>query len=294
MVKMNRRYVDTRFYGPNSRRKVKMRLLKQLSKATSSFLADISDRIDDFIYDTFYDESLLSEADIRDIYSEVARRKSGDVSQTIVDANDVIRNYPGFIKKPFEFPERLGHMDLEVIEVEGDDMFRLPNLKMHDKTVVDKKTGEKKSFLSNDPAIATTFNRRLDDHNGTMLIGMRDCFSFIREIKFEMDFGLPKKIAEEALTQVIGRIMKETDWTFEQVLLALLMRDILMPTVIQSSAQSGESLHDTIRLYHTAGNSCRWAVIPYHSPSLDIGELMLPGDENFPNEQFGGENENDF
>mgnify|MGYP005846412017 CR=1 FL=1 len=270
-----------------------MNALNNINKNVCLFLTDISNKIDSFIDNiigisiksddckeenkTSYDKNNYE----KDDYNKLEK-------SSIEKLNKLIKIYPGFKQEPFSFPKRLGHMDLEIVKVKDDDMFRLSNnFKTNENIVIDSKTGEKKSFITKDPAIATSFNRKLDNHNATMLIGMRDCFSFIRELKFEMDMGFPKEQAEEALTCIVGRIMKETGWSFEQVLLAILMRDVILPTVVSSSARSFENMHDTIRLYYSSGESCRWAIVPYHSPSLDIGKLVFPGDKDFPNEEFG-------
>lgn len=252
-----------------------MNILRRLSGIASNFLLEISNCLDETIrfIILMYD------------FEKNSPKEEKDIPSAVNGVEKIIESYKGFDPVPFSFPSHIGHMDIEVIEVESKDLIKI-NTKIEDRTIVNSKTGEKKVIFMDGPAIVTILNRRLDDINSTMIIGMRECFSFIREVKFQFGMNLPEELAEEVLSGIVVRIMKETNWTFEQVLLSILMRDIIGPTIIEPLSKSNDSLQDTIRLYYTSGNVCRWAIIPYHSPSVVIGDLIGPGDDGFPEDQI--------
>lgn len=257
-----------------------MKTLLRLSGIARNFLSEISDYLDEIINASYEKDSSTS-------VDDAAIEKDTSIS----GIERIIQSYEGFDPVPFSFPCYLGHMELEVIKVHPDDLFKLTNTRMEDRVIINARTGEKKVIFSDGPTIATTTKTMLDGIDSTMLIGMRECFPFIREIKFEFGVGLPSDVAEEVLTGIIGRIMKETGWTFEEVLLSILMRDILKSVVVDAISKDGKSIQDTMRLYYTSENICRWAVVSYHSPSLNFGKLIVPGDEGFPEDKIGGQSE---
>lgn len=255
--------------------------MKVLGQKISLALSSVADSVDRFI------ESFPAAVDSLTAAGSSKRSAIRSLPASKGELGQIVQNYPGFPAKAFSFPSFLGHLELEAIEVDSEKTFRIPEEKMVDKTLTNIRTGEQKIFFSDDPTIATTINRKIDRFSAMLILHMRDCFSFISEVNFETKLGLQKEIAEEVLKKIVGRIMSETGWTFEQVLLSILVRDVLVPFFVDPSAHNFNDIQNTLRFYYTVGDSCRWAAIPYHSPSIDIGELVCPDDSNFPHDKLG-------
>jgi len=197
---------------------------------------------------------------------------------------EIINLFPRFDKEVFSFPEKIEYMDFEKVEVGTENLFIMPEIKIVDKTVVNSKTGEETSYESNDPKIACKSKLSLDLQNTVVLLGMRDSFSFISEILFQINHGLTKRDSDRVLSVILIKIMEETGWTHSQSLFSILIRDVITPTIILAS--TNDSLHDTVRFFYTEKGSCRWALVPYHSPSLTFGEFITPGHEDFPDKDL--------
>lgn len=199
---------------------------------------------------------------------------------------EIVKSFPRFDKIKFSFPEKIEYMNFETVEVDRDHLFIMPEIKIIDKTVIDAKTGRRTIFESKDPKIACKTKLNLDFQDTVILLSMRDSFSFISEILFEINHGLTKRESDDVLSEILMRIMEETGWTHSQSLFSILIRDVIAPTVILSS--NNDSLHETVRFFYTQKGSCRWALVPYHSPSLEFGEFITPDHEDFPDKDLDG------
>lgn len=216
----------------------------------------------------------------KDVELDIENRAQG------FSPEEIIRLFPRFDKVSFSFPEKIEYMNFEYVEVDKDHLFIMPEIKIIDKTIIDSKTGRKTIFESTDPKIACKTKLNLDFQNTVVLLSMRDSFSFVSEILFQVNHGLTKRDSDGVLSEIIMLIMAETCWTHSQCLFSILIRDVITPTIILSS--NNDSLHETIRFFYTQKGSCRWALVPYHSPSLEFGEFITPDHEDFPDKDLDG------
>jgi hypothetical protein len=279
--------------------------ISRLSRATSAILDGVAQAIDHIVHPQ--GDQLPSSAPLRGIPIDQVTAK--DIERMILtgamrdggmlpsnasvlpkkDPNSVVKDYPIFPEREFKFPSHIVHMDLEVTEIENEEMFDSPR-KTVDRTYINKETGKKIVKYSEDPMIAIKGVRRLDEQETMVMLTMRDSFSFLSELLFEIPNSWTKEESEEVLTAIISRIMKKSGWTYEEALISLLIRDFLEPLILQVNKQQPEALDETVRLFVSKEGVPRWAMVPYHSPSLELGSCITPNDDDFP-QMPGGEDD---
>ena len=271
--------------------------LSRLSRAAAAILDGVAEAVDHLVTPDVDLDGLppemqgipveeITPADIRRMMMRSAMRADGMLPAEgsvppRAEPEDVIAQYPLFPERNFKYPKHIVNMDLEIVEVDDDEMFD-PQKKTIDRTYVDRETGEKIVKYTDEPIIAVTGVRRLDEQDTMVMLTMRDSFSFLSELLFQIPHGWTEEESDEVLTQVVARIMKKSGWTYEETLMSLLIRDFLEPMIVQVNNQRPEALDETIRLFVSKEGRCRWAIVPYHSPSLTLGDLITPDHEDFP------------
>jgi hypothetical protein len=267
-------------------------IILRCSKATSSILDGIAEAIDHLVlpkgtivatghtipsrkkYSTREVEKMIKAA-------KAASNSSIHTASQDVDPQKVISSFPSFSTSEFSLPDRIENMNLEIEKVESKDMFQVAN-RPPDQTYYNKTTGEKIVKKSDAPIIAVKGTCSLDDKEMMAMLTMRDSFSFLSEFLFEVPYSWSKEQSEEVFSGIVSRIMKKTNWSYEEVLVSILIRDFIRPMVIQSNKQKPEALDETVRLYLSSNGKHRWAMMPYHSPSISLGNPITPEDEDFP------------
>lgn len=266
-----------------------MNPLRKFSLLTCKALNYIADEIDDYIEDVrtasenkkwskkISEEDIDPIVDMRKLLMRRAMEKYGiKTAKTPATIEDVVEGFEYFDLKNFEYPDRLVHMDLEVIDVDPSIMFK-PEVKIPNRVLIDTETGEKEIVYSDDPAIFCQAKSSLDGTNFNVVLGMMDMFDFIRESVFELQYGLNEDDSAEALNSVIERIIFENEWTWNEALTAILVRDVLLQSVGGMAVTDvkgrpeDSSIYDTFRLFISSNDdTLRWAAMPYHSPSFNL------------------------
>jgi len=149
----------------------------------------------------------------------------------------------------------MGYLTVEVIRIPFDQLSSMPN-------------------ATSDPVIAVEGEKNLNKVPGIILLSMKDAFSSVSEFLFQSPLKWSKKKSDETLTKIIKKVQSQTDWTWNEALFAIFVRDFIYPGIEKGLAVTPSGLEDTLRLYITIGDDLRFASFPYHSPSLVLGEVI--------------------
>lgn len=200
-------------------------------------------------------------------------------SEKKMDLDDIVANFPGFENKPFSYPDKIMHMDFEVVEIDpGKDLITDKAYQVKPSNFGIKGYGSDQSL----PTIGLSIQTALEDEQNFLLVGLKGCFDFIRDNIFVNLFSLTQAQSNQVLDSIVIKCQEKTGWTYSQVLVQILIRDVLSPTVQILGATPG-NMDDTIRLYVAMEDyDCQWTHIPYHQASVTSMSMAKPGDDGFP------------
>jgi len=183
------------------------------------------------------------------------------------------------------FPERIGHLDIELIEVDPEMIISGPTIPLPNSNI-----------KTNPDVIVVEGTQTLTDQTGQLIVEMRDLFPIVASDVIKEKFNCSDKQSKAVLNKILDRTMKETGWDKRISLLHILVREHLTPSILEDRINQLSGLEDTFRIYLSEDEAnIKFAGIPYHSPSMKLGDIVVRNFDDGNEYGFGDPgNEYDF